>query len=132
MRHYMSRNTYVNLLRSELEDLGYAVLRSAERRTVADIIAIGNDDILFIKAKEEEFECDKDFDRLLALPSLPRSHKALFLRRKGRNNGWKIIAVNGSSSSREENAIDEERVSELSRKAWLRSLGITLDSAYTD
>lgn len=132
MRHYMSRNTYVNLLRSELEDLGYAVLRSAERRTMADIIAIGNDDILLIKEKEEEFEGDKGFDRLLALPSLPRVHKALFLRRKGRNNGWKIITVNGSSSSREENAIDEERVSELSRKAWLRSLGITLDSVYTD
>jgi len=128
----MSRNTYVNLLRSELEDLGYAVLRSAEKRTVADIVAIGNDEILLIKVKEEEFECDKDFGRLLALPSLPAVHKALFIRRKGRNNGWKIIAVSGSSSSGEENAIDEESASELSRKSWLRSLGILLDSVYTD
>ena len=111
----MSRNTYVNILRSEIEDLGYAVMRSGKRQTVADVIAIGNSKILFIKVNEEEFECDTDFGRLLALPSLPGVHKALFLRRKGRNNCWKKISVSGSSSSGEENIMDEERASEFSR-----------------
>jgi hypothetical protein len=99
---------------------------------VIDIIAVGKEDILLIKVESDEFDCKKDVKRLFALPSLPGVHKALFIRRKGRNNGWKIIAVRGTNPSGGGIFYAKEISPKTSRKAWLRSLGITLDSVFTD
>ncbi len=83
------------LLRTELRQAGFLVIRAAGSRGPIDLVAINGTGVLLIQVKAERQASRDELAKLIQLQDgMPANVQTMLAeRRKGRGAGWRIVAV---------------------------------------